>query len=52
MINFDEELQKFHPALEVGDVEDAIHNENAIEDLTELMIRVMHSVDDGNADQE
>ena len=43
MINFDEEVQKFHPALEISDVEDAIKSENAIQDLTDLMMSVMNS---------
>ena len=43
MINFDEEIQKFHPALEISDVEDAIKTENAIQDLTDLMMSVMNS---------
>lgn len=41
MINFDEEIQKFHPALEISDVEDAIKTENAIQDLTDLMMSVL-----------
>ena len=32
MINFEEELKKFHPSLEVEDAEDAIYNQ----DLTEM----------------
>lgn len=43
MINFDEEIQKFHPALEINDVESAIKKENAAEDLTDLMIKVMNA---------
>lgn len=41
MINFDEEIKKFHPALEIGDVEDAIREENAVQDLTEMMQEIM-----------
>ncbi len=26
MINFEEELKKFHPSLEIGEVEDAIYH--------------------------
>ena len=33
MINFEEELKKFHPSLEVEDAEDAIYNR----DLTDIM---------------
>ena len=32
MINFEEELKKFHPSLEVEDVEDAIYHQ----DLTDI----------------
>lgn len=48
MINFDEEIQKFHPALEISDVEDAIKTENAISDLTDLMMSVMNSKQEVN----
>ncbi len=41
MINFDEEIKKFHPALEIGDVEEIIRDENAIQDLTEMMQEIM-----------
>ena len=46
MINFDEELNKFHPALEVGEVETVINNENAVSDLTELMMKVMNAANE------
>lgn len=36
MIDFDEEIQKFQPSLEVEDAEDAIYN-NDIPDITELI---------------
>ncbi len=41
MINFDEEIKKFHPSLEVDDVEKVANEENEIEDLTDLMLEVM-----------
>ena len=28
MINFDEEIKKFHPSLEIEEAEDAIYNNN------------------------
>ena len=40
MINFDEEIKKFHPSLEVDDTEDAIYN-NKITDLTDIMVEMM-----------
>jgi len=39
MIDFEEELKKFHPSLEVEDVEDTINHHEA-EDLTELMMQM------------
>lgn len=37
MINFDEEIKKFHPSLEIKEAEDAIYNNN-ISDITDVMI--------------
>ncbi|MCR5704570.1 MAG: hypothetical protein K6G85_08095 [Eubacterium sp.] len=37
MINFEEEIQKFHPSLEIEEAEDAIYNNN-ISDITDIMI--------------
>lgn len=43
MINFDEEVKKFHPSLEIGDVEKVAKSENAAKDLADLMLEVMNS---------
>ena len=40
MINFEEELKKFHPSLEVEDAEDAIHNHD-ISDMMDLLMSVV-----------
>lgn len=40
MINFDEEIKKFHPSLEVDEAEDAIYNNN-VTDLTDILIEMM-----------
>lgn len=40
MINFDEEIKKFQPSLEVEDAEDAIYN-NDIPDITELITNII-----------
>lgn len=40
MINFDEELKKFHPSLEVEDAEDAIYNQD-MTDMADLMVKVV-----------
>ena len=43
MINFDEEIKNFHPSLEIEDVEKVAKSENAVKDLTELMIEIISS---------
>ena len=40
MINFDEEIKKFHPSLEVDEAEDAIYNNNTT-DLTDILLEMM-----------
>ena len=37
MIDFEEELKKFHPSLEVDEVEEAIYNHD-LTDLTDLLV--------------
>ena len=38
MINFEEELKKFHPSLEVEDAEEAIYNLD-LTDAADLLVR-------------
>lgn len=40
MINFEEEIKKFHPSLDVDEAEDAIYN-NDLTDAVDLMIEMM-----------
>ena len=40
MINFEEELKKFHPSLEVEDAEEAIYNQD-LTDMADLMVKVI-----------
>ena len=40
MINFEEELRKFHPSLEVEDAEDAIYNQD-MTDMADLVVKVV-----------
>ena len=40
MINFEEEIKKFHPSLEVDEAEDAIYNNNTT-DLTDILVEMM-----------
>lgn len=40
MINFEEELKKFHPSLEVEDAEEAIYNQD-ITDMADVMVSLL-----------
>ncbi len=40
MINFDEEIARFQPSLEVEDIEDAIVNAD-LTDMTDIMMEMM-----------
>ena len=40
MINFEEELKKFHPSLEVEDAEEAIYNQD-MTDMADLVVKVV-----------
>ena len=40
MINFEEELKKFHPSLEVEEAEDAIYNQD-LTDMADLLVRMI-----------
>ena len=39
MLNFEEELKKFHPSLEIDEVGDAIHSRD-LTDLTDLLVEM------------
>ena len=43
MINFEEEIKKFHPRLEIEEAEDAIYNNN-ISDITDIMIDMVNGL--------
>ncbi|MFQ9933568.1 MAG: hypothetical protein ACLRVQ_03960 [Lachnospiraceae bacterium] len=45
MINFDEEIKKFHPSLEIDEAEDAIYNNN-ITDLTDILLEMMKETEE------
>lgn len=45
MINFDEEIKKFQPSLEVNETEDAIYN-NSMTDLTDILMEMMKEAED------
>lgn len=40
MIDFEEELKKFHPSLEIEDAEEAIYNQD-LTDMADLMVKVV-----------
>lgn len=40
MINFEEELKKFHPSLEVEDADEAIYNQD-LTDMADLMVKIV-----------
>ena len=43
MINFEEEIKKFHPSLEIEEAEDASYNNN-ISDITDVMIQMVEEL--------
>ena len=40
MINFEEELKKFHPSTEIDDLENTIYNQD-LTDMTDIMKEIM-----------
>ncbi|MBQ0027917.1 MAG: hypothetical protein KBS96_04870 [Lachnospiraceae bacterium] len=40
MINFEEELKKFHPSLEIEDAEEAIYNQD-LTDMADLLVSLV-----------
>ena len=47
MINFDEELKKFHPSLEIEEAEDAIYNQD-LTDIADLLVGLIKEDKDDN----
>ena len=43
MIDFDEEIKKFQPSLEVDDAVEAIYN-NDVPDITDLIAKIMEDI--------
>ena len=43
MIDFEEELKKFHPSLEVEDAEEAIYNQD-LTDMADLFVKMVKAV--------
>ena len=45
MINFDDEIKKFQPSLEVEEAEDAIYN-NDFPDVTDIINKIINKLSD------
>jgi hypothetical protein len=45
VINFEEELKKYHPSLEIEDAEDAIHNRD-LNDMTDVLLSMLKETKD------
>jgi hypothetical protein len=43
MINFEEELKKFHPSLEIEQAEEAIYNQD-LTDMADLLVNMIKDV--------
>lgn len=43
MINFEEELKKFYPSLEIEDAEDALYRKN-LTDIADLVVDIVKEV--------
>lgn len=43
MINFEEELKKFRPSLEIEDAEDIIYNQD-LDDMSDVLIKLLKNV--------
>lgn len=40
MINFEEEIKKFHPSLELEDAEEAIYNQD-VTDMADVLVKMV-----------
>ena len=50
MINFEEELKKFHPSLEVEDIEDTIYNQD-LTDMADLLVKMLREAEEKESKQ-
>lgn len=51
MINFEEELKKFHPSLEVEEAEDAIYNQD-LTDMADLLVKMIKEAENEKKPEE
>ncbi len=50
MINFEEELKKFHPSLEVEDAENAIYSQD-ITDMADILVKLIKEANEENIEE-
>ena len=50
MINFEEELKKFHPSLEIEDAEEAIYNQD-LTDVADLLVKMVKEAEEKESKQ-
>ena len=50
MINFEEELKKFHPSLEVEDAEEALYNQD-LTDVADLLVKMIKEAEEKESEQ-
>lgn len=50
MINFEEELKKFHPSMEIDEVQNAVYNHD-LTDMTDIMLEMMKNKENQEAVQ-
>ncbi len=50
MINFEEELKKFHPSLEVEDAAEAIYNQD-LTDVADLLVKMVKESEEKEDEQ-
>lgn len=50
MLNFEEELKKFHPSMEIEEVEDAVRD-HELTDMTDIMVEMLRRQKDAAATQ-
>ena len=50
MINFEEELKKFHPSLEVEEAEEAIYNQD-LTDMADLLINLIRESEEQQSNE-
>ena len=50
MIDFEEELKKFHPSLEVEDAENAIYSQD-ITDMADILVKLIKEANEENIEE-